>query len=264
MGHLMAHATTVFNLIIMERKIYKEIFSGYGLRYAFQYPGAEVYMLPYIKRTEEIDYDILAAPEYIDAHRPFYTESTDDRYVEYKSLIKLTSLALLPNQCCIIHAVAVRMNGFCWLISAPPGTGKTTQYYNLKNLYGEKAEMVCGDMPLLKTSGNGSIMVHPSPWNGKERIKGKISAPLGGILLLRQGDQNSIRRMDPSEAVFPVLTQLAVQPDTEDQVLQIAKFAEDLLQHFPVWEMVNKGDLESSRLAAETFRSYIKDQNNDV
>ena len=248
----------------MGRKIYNETFSGHDLRYAFQYKGTERYMFPYIKQLESEEYDILAPLEYIDAHRPFYTESTDDRYVEYKSLIGLTSLALLPFRCCIMHAVAVQIDGFCWLITAPPGTGKTTQYKNLKTLYGENVEMICGDMPLLEITSDENIIVHPSPWNGKERIKGKISAPLGGILLLRQDDQNLIRRMEQSEAVFPILTQLAILPDTEEQALQIAAFAEHLLLRYPVWEMVNKGDQASSRLAVETLRRYIKGQKYDV
>lgn len=242
----------------MEQKIYEETFSGHRLRYAFQYAGTQSYLYPYIRRVTGEQYDILAPLDYIAAHKPFYTESTDDRYVEYKSLIGLTSLALLPYRCCIMHAVAVLMEESCWLITAPPGTGKTTQYYNLKSLYGDNVEMVCGDMPLLEIAKDESILVHPSPWNGKERIRGKQSAPLGGILLLRQGEENTIHRLAPEETVFTLLTQLAVLPDTEEQALQVAGFAEHILMKYPFWEMVNRGDTASSRLAADTFRAYLK------
>lgn len=120
--------------------------------------------------------------------------------------------------------------------------------------------MVCGDMPLLEAAADGTVMVHPTPWNGKERIKGKVSAPLGGILLLKQGEENIVRRMLPGEAVIPLLVQLAVRPDTGEQALQTAGFAENILQHYPVWEMVNRGDEASAALAAATFRAFLKDK----
>ena len=244
----------------MEYITYEETFTGHHLRYAFQNAKTVLYMQPFIKRADGFQYDILASQEHIDRRRPYFPESTEDSYVEYKSLIGLTSLALLPYNSCMMHAAAVMLDGYCWLISAPPGTGKTTQYMNLRKLYGNQVEMICGDMPLLERDEEGNITVHPSPWNGKERIKGKRSALLGGILCLRQGEKNTIRRMLSKEAVFPVLTQMAIAPQSEEQIKQLAEFTHYILTHYPVWEMVNTGDLESSILAAETFRSYLKDR----
>ena len=221
-------------------------------------------MYPYIRRSQEDRYDILASEDYIEMHKPFYTESTDDRYVEYKSLICLTSLALLPYGSIIMHAVAIRLDGYCWLFTAPPGTGKTTQYFHFKDLFGEAVEMVCGDMPLLEVMEDGTIRVRPTPWNGKERIKGKVSAPLGGILLLKQGKENAVHRLLPEEAVIPVFLQLAVRPDTAEQAMQAARICDRLLQKYPVWEMTNRGDEASALLAAETFRAFLKDKQDDI
>ena len=248
----------------MAYKIYEELFSGHRLRYAFQYSGTELYMYPYIKKSQAEGYDILASPEYIEMHKIYYTESRDDRYIEYKSLIGLTSLALLPYDSLIMHAVAVLLDGYCLLITAPPGTGKTTQYNNLKSLYGNDIEMICGDMPLIEIAEQSNIMVHPSPWNGKERIKGRRSAPLGGVIYLRQGNENTLRRMSPEEYVFPLLSQLAILPDTEEQIVKMTSIADHLFKQCPIWEMVNCGDKESSRMAAETFRAYVKDKAHEI
>lgn len=243
----------------MNQKIYEESFSGYRIRYRFRYSGTKRYMAPYLKEAAGSQYDIQASTDYIDWHRPFYTEDQANSYIEYKSLIGLTSQALLPRGACIMHAVAVKIHGYCWLITAPSGTGKTTQYYHLKSLYGNKVSMICGDMPLLEWTEDGKITVHPSPWNGKERIKGRESAPLGGILFLRQGQENMIRRIDSSEAVIQTLLQLAFLPDTEEEALHIANFADRLLRTYPIWEMVNLGDPASARLAAETFLAYLEE-----
>ena len=244
----------------MEQPLYEENFSGRRLRYAFQYPGTELYMKPYVKKAQGGDCDIRVSQERIERYKLICKESADVRYIEYKALVGLTSLALLSSGCCIIHAVAVLLDGLCWLISAPPGTGKTTQYKNLKKLYGEKLEMICGDMPLLEKTAEGKIMVRPSPWNGKERIRGTKSAPLGGILLLKQGPENMIRELEAEESVIPVFLQLVGRPDTEEQALQIAAIVDLVLQKYPVWEMINKGDLDSSRLAADTFRGYVREK----
>ena len=213
-------------------------------------------MYPYIRETESDSYDIRAEYDYVEMHRPYYTESTDDNYIEYKSMINLTSLKLLPFNSCIIHSVAFLMDGYAWLLMAPSGTGKSTQYFNLKSLYGDKIEMICGDMPVLEMD-NSHITVHPSPWNGKERIKGHKSAPLGGILHLKQGEENRIRRLTSEEAVMPVFSQLAVRPETREQILIMSSLTEMIVKNYPVFELVNLGDIESSRLLAETLKGCI-------
>lgn len=247
----------------MKHIIYKEQFSGHELRYAFQYPKAARYMFPYIRRTEDTEYNILASVDYIEKHKPYYTENMDEAYIEYKSLINLTSLKLLPYDCCIFHGVAVLIDGLCWLITAPSGTGKSTQYFNLKRILGNDVEMICGDMPLLEVR-EGAVIAHPSPWNGKERIKGHKSAGLGGILYLRQGNENDIRMLSSKEAMIPLLMQAGVICETKEQILHLSRMMDQILRHYPVWEMVNLGDLNSTMLALNTFREYRRKHANEI
>ena len=93
--------------------------------------------------------------------------------------------------------------------------------------------MICGDMPLLEWRVNDTIWVHPSPWNGKERMKGKVSAPLGGIVLLEQANENAVRRMEPIESGVPLFLQMAVRPESEEQISQM------LLQDYAIIQMLN-------------------------
>lgn len=241
----------------MNTKVYEETFSGFGLKYCFNHSGAEKYMYPYIRETNDQSYDIKAAEEYIDMHVPYYTENTDIRYVEYKSLINLTSLQLLQYHSCMIHAVAFAWKGNAWLMSGPSGTGKTTQYKNWKKAYKDDVQMICGDMPVLRVEDDHTITVHPSPWNGKERIKGHISAPLGGIIILEQSDIDEIAQMKKDESAIPLLLQLALKPETEQDVKNMSMIENVILDHYPVWKMKNRGDVNSVYLAAETFERMI-------
>lgn len=240
----------------MKQKVYEENFTGHHLKYTFLYKNTHRYMYPYIKETESDSCDIRADHDYVEMHRPYYTESTDENYIEYKSLINLTSLKLIPYKSCIIHSAAFLMDEYAWLLMAPSGTGKSTQYFNLKSLYGNKIEMICGDMPVLEMDEDEHITVHPSPWNGKERIKGHKSAPLGGILYLKQGDENRIRQLSSEEAVIPVFSQLAIRPETKEEILIMSALTEAIVKNYPVFEMVNLGDISSSKLAAETLKGY--------
>lgn len=242
----------------MSTKIFEETFSGFRLKYCFNHDGAEKYMYPYIKETDSLWYDIKASEQYINMHKQYYTESSDIRYIEYKSLINLTSLALLPYKCCIIHAAAFKWKGYAWLMTGPSGAGKTTQYKNWKKTYPVDVEMICGDMPILEVEENKTITVHPSPWNGKERIKGNTKAPLGGIIILEQSNHDEIMRMRPEDSALPLLYQFAVIPQTEQQIKIIAELENDILRQYPVWRLRNEGNDISVRLAEEEFLKYIQ------
>ena len=112
--------------------VFQEQFANNKIRYRFRYPNTALYMRPYIKAVQGDEYDILASEEYIEKQRPYFTECTEDAYVEYKALIELTSKFLLPRRSCIFHAVAFCWKGYAWLLTGPSGAGKTTQYKKWK------------------------------------------------------------------------------------------------------------------------------------
>ena len=236
--------------------IFRENFTGRGLRYSFNCPDTHKYMRPYITEDEGEGYDIKAEEGYLDRRRPFFPESEDSSYIEYKSLINLTSLYLLPFNCCMFHAVAFSWQGLAWLISGPSGTGKTTQYKNWKKVFKSDISMISGDMPLLELKDDG-VLVHPTPWNGKERIKGTISAPLGGIVLLKQADSDSIRQMSPEECAVPLFLQFAVHPETEDQIISLSGMADRIVKSYPVFELRNRGDMASAFMTAQALKMLL-------
>lgn len=191
----------------------------------------------------------------------FYAENSDvvptEAYVEELELSTKVSDSLIEHDCIIFHAVAFVWNGRAWLLSAPSGTGKSTQYALWKTLYGEKVQMLNGDKPIIKKTDDG-FTVHPSPWAGKENMGQNITAPLGGIIFLEQCGENSICRLSPAQAVGRVLVQLIFSMENERRVRMVCRFEEELLKAVPVFLLKNRGDFASAAMCHDYLEGESK------
>ena len=176
-----------------------------------------------------------------------------ESFTEFNLLLEHICNLLLPYDRCLFHGVAICVDEQAFLITAPSGTGKSTQYRWWKALYGDEVRLICGDKPILEFQPSGDIIVHPSPWRGKERWPGSSPAKLAGSVYLEQGSRNSIRPMSVSEAVVPLYTQILYQPETERELRQAGSMLERILQQVPVWKLVNTGDKASARLTYDTI-----------
>ena len=173
-------------------------------------------------------------------------------FAEYNLLMDRLA-ALLPRYGRgLFHGVALAVGQRAWLLTAPSGTGKTTQYRLWKQLYGDGVRLICGDKPILEFAPGG-VTVHPSPWMGKERLPGGAPAPLAGIVYLEQGDRNAIAPLPPERAVVPLYTQFLLRPETAEDLHRTARQLERLLTAAPVWKLVNLGDPDSARLTHDTL-----------
>lgn len=213
-------------------------------------------MRPYIREAAGEEYDIMSPLDYMEELRPFYPESQEDAYVEYKSLINLSSLALLKEKSVFFHAVAFRYHGKAVLFTGKSGSGKTTQYKKWKTHFKNEVEMICGDMPCLEVNGE-EIEVFPSPWNGKERIKGHVSAPLGAVIFLEQSDHNEIFSLPVREALPMLFNQFAVGAGTDEEIRSLAVIADILLRKYPVLKLKNKADDEALQMTVSVLGEYL-------
>lgn len=160
--------------------------------------------------------------------------------------------ALLPYGRTVFHGAAFRWRGRAWLLTGESGVGKTTQYLLWKLLYGDAVQMINGDKPLLSFAGD-RVRVHPSPWTGKEGMGQSIDAPLGGIVLLRQGQTDHIRRLSAEESTGPLFAQFLVSRDGP----VVRRMAERLAREVPVWLLTNRGDEASARMCHDALEEHL-------
>ncbi len=178
----------------------------------------------------------------------------DNAYTEFDLAVYYTSDALLRCDACIIHAAALYFRGHAWLFAAQSGIGKSTQLRNWMSLYPEGSRIMNGDKPVLRVAEDGTVYVHPSPWHGKEGWgDDSVIAPLGGVILLRQGKENSLTKAEPFLHAAGLFSCFFSTFEKEDKVRGLCRIEDKILLSVPVWELVNTGDHESTELIHEAI-----------
>ena len=115
-------------------------------------------------------------------------------------------------------------------------------------------------MPVLELRDDNTIHVHPTSWNGKENIGNKIYAPLGGIIVLKQGDENQISSLCAKDGIIPVFKQMIVLPETKDEILAMTDIMDCMFRNYPIMKYVNLGDDESTKLLRETIKQILRER----
>ena len=240
----------------MRKRIYQTEYAGHPVRYRFLVPVTRLRFGSWARPAKGEDYDVFVTPERLKLARELLQEDYTDNYVEFRTQTELSSHPLLQYGCCFFHAVSFCWQGRAFLLTAPSGTGKTTQFLNWQRLHPGEITMICGDMPVLERRDDGTIWVHPSPWNGKEDLGDRHHppAPLAGIVLLEQGQDNTIAPLPVREAIPALFPQFIVQPNTEAEILALTGLMDQMLRTVPVRKLTNRGDDASTELLRQTLK----------
>ena len=231
----------------MKENYYNISLAGITIPCKFQFTETASYFPEkYIKHSDNRVSAIL-----IDANEWNILKSLDmieSPYSEASLMTAYLSEALTEYQRAIVHGVAIRWKGKAYLICANPGVGKSTQARFLQELRPGEFEIICGDRPVIQAQltnnsgvdiGKGEVIVHPSPWNGKENWHGAAAAPLGGLILLERGSQNKIKKISELEAILPMYTYFIQLNRDEEVIKRIARLETCLLRAAPIWKLTS-------------------------
>jgi hypothetical protein len=227
--------------------------SGVPLSFSFRYPETARYLAsaglvpadpvpaPVSVSQQEFD-DWAAAGNRIDG------------FAEFCLLCQQVSQHLFASDRCVFHAAALRWRDRAWLIAGGSGVGKSTQCRTLLELWPDEFQVINGDKPILECREDGSVMVHPSPWNGKEGLHGADPAPLAGIFFLRRGDNNSVMKI-PGKAAAPHAL-LCVFQDFHDAdvIKQAGAVTQRILNSCPSWLLTSRDIPDTARLLYLTMQ----------
>lgn len=130
----------------------------------------------------------------------------DDRFARtaLSSMLRIVfAQAILPHGAISVHASVVVNDGKGFLFMGKSGTGKSTHSgLWLKHIDG--SWLLNDDNPMLRLT-EGGVRVYGSPWSGKTHCYRNESAPVAGIVRLKQAPRNRFRVCEDIAAFSAVL-----------------------------------------------------------
>lgn len=115
----------------------------------------------------------------------------DDRFAKtaLSSMLRIVfAQAILPRGAISVHASVVVNDGKGFLFMGKSGTGKSTHSRLWLN-HVEGSWLLNDDNPIVRVTGE-EVVVYGSPWSGKTPCYRNESAPVAGIVRLRQAPRN--------------------------------------------------------------------------
>ena len=135
----------------------------------------------------------------------------------------------------LLHSAAASYKGQAILFSAPSGTGKSTHTSLWKKYYPDDVVLFNDDTPII-TDIDGGLYACGTPWSGKTEINENAILPLKSIVFLKQGKENSIRKLTTIESVI-MLLQETRKPVFEDLMEKHIEFINKIIETTPIYEL---------------------------
>ena len=178
--------------------------------------------------------DLLIVPDNIDQNRIYYF------CVNY----------LLKQGVLHLHSSFVLYKDKALVFTGPSGIGKTTQAELWRDFQG--ALIVNGDACLLRRMEDG-WHAFGTPVHGSSPYCENREAPLSALVVLKQGKENRLERLDAFSALSECLPEFyrpRMDPETEDTFW---KAADSLFREIPVYKLTCRPDREATELVKETI-----------
>lgn len=164
---------------------------------------------------------------------------------------------LLYHDGMMLHASAVAYGGRAYLFSGSSGVGKSTHTRLWKQIFGDEAVIINDDKPALRFQ-KGCWYAYGSPWCGKEGVNANLKVPIAGICFLEQGERNSISSLSSQEAIPLVISQTMYKFKQVEQTQLMLQNVGNLIQHVPMFRMINRADFESVQMTYECMLSHAR------
>ena len=179
-----------------------------------------------------------------------------DEQLEITALQRKIAEKMFDYGTLVFHGSVVAVDGVAYLFTAKSGTGKSTHTALWRQVFGSRAVMVNDDKPFLHVGPEG-VTAYGSPWNGKHGLGDNISAPLKAICILERGEENVIREIPASEALFMLLQQ-SNRPLDKTKMPVYMELLDGLSRKVRFYRMNCNMDPEAARMSYEAMSGNVK------
>jgi hypothetical protein len=119
------------------------------------------------------------------------------------------------------------------LFAGVSGAGKTTT----SRLWADHAAAILSDDRIIIREEEGRFWIYGTPWHGEAEISLAKRAPLDGIYLITQAEENELREISPAAAVARLI-QVAFPPFFDERCVEFTiGYLERLVTHVPTYEL---------------------------
>lgn len=183
----------------------------------------------------------------------YYPARRWDFYRQYWHCAHLLwgEMLLMHFDAFLLHSSVVLKDNRVVLFCGESGAGKSTQA-NLWKTYAN-AEVINGDRCVIRNQ-KGVFFGGGSLWSGTSGIYSPVCAPLAGIITLKKGTENSIRRLG-AEAFSAIYSHITLNPWDEEFMSIVTGNLQKMLQNVPVWELTCDISYDAVNLAHKTVFS---------
>lgn len=177
--------------------------------------------------------------------------SFSDDYLETLAVYRKIADALLDRGTILFHGSAIAVDGRAVLFTAKSGTGKSTHTRLWRETFGQRAQMINDDKPLLWVKDDG-VLVCGTPWDGKHRLSTNCMVPLEAICVLERGQDNAICPISARE-MLPMLIQQSHRPTAPAAASQRLQVLDKLTKQVKFYRLRCNMDPEAARVAYDAM-----------
>ena len=203
--------------------------------------------------------------------KPDFGISLDDKYIEdfqrENSHLSMDDCEYLLTGSCfyeklieykgvMLHSSAVVVDGYAYLFSADPGTGKSTHTGLWLEYFGrDRAYILNDDKPALRIK-DGRVYAYGTPWSGKTDLNTNRKAPVAGICFIEQAKENTIKKAEVFEAFGRFFSQ-TVRPYDEKIMDMFMNTINELFGSIPMYIMGCNISFDAVMTAYNTMKEGI-------
>lgn len=211
----------------------------------------------YIYDGDGCDFSVASTKEMIEKEKLAMSEEhpQNDAYVENICIYRQIALKLLERDAFVMHAATIGVGDKAYAFTAKSGTGKSTHIALWKRMLKEKVYAINGDKPIIRIV-DGKVYVYGSPWCGKELWNSNVRAELNGLCFLERGEENSIEKIDISQAATMIMKQILIPSDAQG-VIKTFDLVDKMLRSTNVWRLKCNISMEAAELSYKAMHGGI-------
>ena len=134
----------------------------------------------------------------------------------------------------LIHATGWLYDESGWIFAGKSGAGKSTLSNLIVKATGSR--FLSDDRIIIRKAGHEFLM-YGTPWPGDAGYALNESAPLKGIFFLSKGNNNTIKKFKPSDALHGFMPVVSIPWYDREKVELMMAFCEELIGKVPVYEL---------------------------